>query len=108
MYVWLSSLWMTLIKPHDSWGCLVTLEIATAHPPRVLALPGAWPLEVGIGTALASCAAVAQCRFCSVHASANQFEPMAIAIWWSFSSTTGRPTAFGENRSEVEPPRCSE
>src|SRR5438874_183930 len=51
MYVWLSSLWMTLIKPHDSWGCLVTLEIATAHPPRVLALPGAWPLEVGSSTA---------------------------------------------------------
>ena len=51
---------MILIKPHDSCGCLVTFEVATAQPPRVLALPGAWPLEVGIGKALASWAAVAQ------------------------------------------------
>ena len=80
----------------------------TAQPPSVLALPGAWPLEVGSGTALASWAAVAQWRFCSVHASANQLDPIAMAIWWSFSSTTGRPTALGEKRSEVEPPRPSE
>src|SRR5207249_5416544 len=76
---------MTLIRPHESWGCLVTLEMETAQPPSVLALPGAWPLEVGSGTALASWAAVAQWRFCSVHASANQLDPIAMAIWWSFS-----------------------
>src|SRR5438270_7006862 len=108
MYTWLSVVSMTLIKPHESCGCLVTLEMATAQPPSVLALPGAWPWEVGRGTALASCAAVAQWRFCSVHASANQLDPMAIAIWWSFKSTTGRPTAFGEKRSDVEPPSPSE
>src|SRR5205085_4774111 len=108
MNTWLSSLSMILSKPQESCGCLVAFEIATAQPPSVLALPGAWPLDVGIGTALASWAAVAQWRFCSVHASANQLEPIAIAIWWSFRSTTGLPTALGENRSEVEPPRCPE
>src|SRR5438132_14231906 len=82
--------------------------MATAQPPSVLALPGAWPLEVGSGTALASCAAVAQWRFCSVHASANQLVPMAIAIGGSFSRTTGRPTPLGEPTSDVQPPRPSE
>ena len=57
------------------------------------------------GVDAASSLAVGQCRFSSVQASANQFEPIAIASWWSFISTTGRPTAFGENRSEVEAPR---
>src|SRR6185437_10294567 len=99
---------MILIKPHESCGCLVTFEMAIAQPPSVLALPGAWPFDVGRGTALASCEAVAQCRFCSVHASANQLEPIAIASWWSFSSTTGRPTALGEKRSDVEAPSLFE
>src|SRR5437667_12122183 len=99
---------MTLIRPHESWGCLVTLEMETAQPPSVLALPGAWPLEVGSGTALASWAAVAQWRFCSVLASANQLEPIAMASLWSLSRTTGRPAAFGDERAEVEPPRPAE
>src|SRR4029077_12780578 len=96
---------MILIKPHESCGCLVTWEMATAQPPRVLALPGDCPFEVGRGTALASWAAVPQWRLSSVHASANQFEPAAMASWWFSRSTTGRPTALGEKRSDVEAPR---
>src|SRR5437762_11688687 len=99
---------MTLIRPHESWGCLVTLEMETAQPPSVLALPGAWPLEVGSGTALASWAAVAQWRLCSVHASANQLGPVAVGISSSFSITTGPPTALGEQSAAGVPPSPSE
>src|SRR5579864_1986303 len=94
-------------RPQDSCGCFVTLETAMAQPPSVLALPGAWPCEVGSGTALASWAAVAQWRLFSVHASANQLDPIAMASWWFRRRTTGRPTAFGEKRSEVEAPSPS-
>src|SRR5439155_26747185 len=105
--VWLSALCMILGRPHGSCGCLVTLETAMAQPPSVLALPGAWPCDVGNGMALASWAAFAQWRFVSVHASANQLEPTAMASWWSFNRTTGRPTDLGEKRSDVDAPRCS-
>src|SRR5207248_9550009 len=95
---------MTLIKPHASCGCLVTLEMATAQPPSVLALPGAWPWEVGRGTALASCAAVARWRFPSVHASAHQSDPVAIAFSWSFNRTPGRLPVLVQERSGGAPP----
>src|SRR5438094_8820895 len=95
---------MILIRPQESCGCLVILEMATAQPPSVVALPVAWPFEVGSGTALASFAAFAQWRFSSVQASANQLEPTAIASWWSLRRTTGLPTALGEKRSDVEAP----
>src|SRR5437763_9738304 len=99
---------MILINPNARSLFLAACEMATAQPPSVLADPGIWPCDVGSGTAAASAFAVAQCRFASVHASANQFDPIAIANWWSFISTTGRPTAFGENRSDVDPPRPPE
>ena len=94
-----------MISPNASSLSFAVAEMPTAQPPSVLAEPGACPSDVGSGVDAASSLAVGQCRFSSVQASANQFEPIAIASWRSFISTTGRPTAFGEKRSDVEAPR---
>ena len=78
---WLAGEDASAIKSSAPWTFFDALETAYAHPPRVDAPPGAWPLSVGNGAEPTSVFAAAHgaAEFGAAQTVGYQFEPMAIA-----------------------------
>src|ERR1700744_4753639 len=91
------------MKSSAPWTFFEDLATAYAHPPRVDAAPGPWPVSVGKGAEPTSV-------FAAAHGAADwgdaqtvgyQFEPMAIASLPCFISSGGWPAAASRTSWDV-------